>query len=108
MPNKHGRTTEYEMSVAVLKYLSNHPHLEASQQELREVMPDYIDLTEGDMADSTTRPGEKLWEQIIRNIQSHKDTGTNFIKLGLLDHVPDGGLRITQRGLEFLADLDES
>lgn len=93
MPNNHGRTTEYEMSVAVLRYLSHQPNYEASHKEIRAAIPHYVKLTDGDMEDSPSRPGERLWEQIARNIQSHKETSTNFINLGLLDHVPGGGFQ---------------
>ena len=108
MPNKIGRTTELEMSIAVLRYLAHQPQGEAHQDELRDAIPYYVDLTEGDREFSTTRPGEQLWEQIARNIQSHKDNPKNFIKLGYLDHVPGGGLSITEAGRDFLESLDES
>lgn len=108
MPNKTGRTTEYDMSVAVLRYLCHQPHGEASQRELRTAIPHYIDLTDGDTEDSLTRPGEKLWEQIIRNIQSHKASPNNFINLGYLEHVRGGGLRITLDGRKFISKLDAS
>ena len=108
MPNKVGRTSEYEMSVATLRYLSHQPYHEASQEEIRAAMPHYINLTDGDTEDSPSRPGEQRWEQIVRNIQSHKGSPNNFIKLGLLDHVAGGGLRATEKGLGFLFDLDES
>ena len=106
MPSKIGRTTEYEMSVAVLRYLHHQPDGEASQEELRAAMPHYIDLTDGDMEDSPTRPGEQRWEQIVRNINSHKASPNNFIHLGYLEHVPGGGLRITQKGRDFLLEFD--
>ena len=108
MPSKTGRTTEYDMSVAVLRYLRHQPYGEASQQELRAAIPHYIELTDGDMEDSLTRPGEQLWEQIIRNIQSHKASPNNFINLGYLEHVRGGGLRITPEGRELISKLDAS
>ena len=108
MPSKTGRTTECDMSVAVLRYLHHQPHGEASQRELRAAIPHYIDLTDGDMGDSPTRPGEQLWEQIIRNIQSHTASPNNFINLGYLEHVRGGGLRITLEGREFISKLDAS
>lgn len=108
MPNKQGRTGEREMSLAVLRYLRHQPHGEASQEELRAAIPHYIDLTDGDMEDSPTRPGEQRWEQIVRNIQSHKDSPNNFINLGYLEHVPGGGLRITTEGHDFISKLDGS
>ena len=108
MPNKSGRTTEYEMSLAVLRYLRHQPEGEASQEELREAIPYYIDLTDGDIEDSPSRPGEQRWQQIIRNIQSHHTNPRNFINIGYLEHVPGGGLRITPEGHEFITALDAS
>ena len=107
MPSKIGRTTEREMAIAVMRFLASQPHGEATQEEIRCAIPAYIDLTEGDMEDSPTRPGERLWEQIIRNINSHKNNSTNFIFLGYLQPVTDG-FRITQEGLDFLESLDEA
>ena len=108
MPSKTGRTTEYEMSVSVLRYLLNHARGEASQEELREPIPNYIDLTDGDTEDSTTRPGEKLWEQIVRNILSHKANKKNFVNQGYLKPVREGGLRITEEGRDFIRNLDDT
>ena len=108
MPSKLERTTEYEMSLAVLRYLRRPPQGEASQEELRAVVPHYIDLTDGDMEASPTRPGEQRWEQIVRNIQSHKDNPNNFINLGYLERVPGGGLRMTPAGYEFISEFDAS
>ena len=45
------------------------------------------DLTSGDSEYSGTRPGERLWEQLLRNIQSHHTNSNNFISLGYLDHI---------------------
>ena len=121
MPSKIERTSEYEMSLAVLGYLRHQPYGEASQEELRAAIPHYIDLTNGDMEDSPSRPGEQRWEQIMRNIQSHhanrRNAGNrtshhanpnNFVSLGYLEHVPGGGLRITAEGHEFISKLDAS
>ena len=62
MPSKLERTTEYEMSVAVLRYLHHQPDGEASQKELRAAIPHYVDLTDGDLEYSPSRPGEQRWE----------------------------------------------
>lgn len=108
MRTRVGRTSEQDMSIAVMRYLAHQPYGEATLPEIRAAIPHYVELTEGDLAYSGTRSGEQLWEQILRNINSHKASNTNFIKRGLLDAVPGGGLRITQAGYKFLADLDES
>ena len=56
---------------------------------------------------SNTRPGERMWEQLLRNIhiQSHHTNPSNFIALGYLVHTKGGGYTITDEGREFLEAL---
>lgn len=107
MPNAHGRTTEFEMSIAVSRILRDTPGGWMNLEELRHQVPGYIELTEGDRTLSDTRPGESLWEQLLRNIQSHNANPNNFIHLGYLEHVEGGGYAITDAGREFLERLEE-
>lgn len=102
MPSKIGRTTEYEMSVAVMRIAATKHGGYATMDELRDEIPNFINLTPGDNEYSTTRPGERLWEQLLRNIQSHHTSTTNFIFLGYLDHIRGGGYAITDAGRELL------
>jgi hypothetical protein len=97
------RTTEAEMSVAVLRILAESPDGEATIEQIKKQIPDYITLTEGDLQPSPTRNGEALWEQIVRNIVSHGNAGTagNIITEGYVEHRP-GSLRITQTGRSHL------
>ena len=106
MPSKVGRTTEYEMSVAVAKSAAAKPGGYVTLDELRVEVPHYIPLTPGDLEYSTTRPGECLWVQLLRNIQSHHKSPNNLICLGYLEHIPGGGYAITDAGREFLESLD--
>lgn len=64
---------------------------------LKTLIPDYINLTAEDCAPSLTRQGEELWEQIVRNIVSHKGADGNIIAEGFAEHLP-GELRITDAG----------
>ena len=105
MPRKHGRTTERQVSIAVLKVLRTKPNHSATLEELRDEVPQFLDLADGDLAPSETRPGENLWEQLLRNIQSHHDSKNNFIRLGYLRSI-GGGYRATTEGLEFLVSLE--
>ena len=106
MPSKVGRTTEHEMSVMVAKAATAKPGGYVTLDELRAEIPHYIQLTPGDLKYSTIRPGECLWEQLLRNIQSHYKSPNNFIRLGYLEHIPGGGYAITDNGREFLKSLD--
>ena len=105
MPSKSGRTTEYEMSVSVMEIAASKPDGYASLDVLRAEIPNYIDLTPGDNVYSHTRPGERMWEQLLRNIQSHHANVSNLIALGYLVHIKGGGYAITGKGREFLKKL---
>ena len=105
MASKIGRSTEYEMSVAVLRIAATKPSGHVPLNELRAKIPNYVDLTSGDSEYSSTRPGERLWEQLLRNIQSHHTSPNNFISLGYLNHIRGGGYTITDEGRAFLKTL---
>lgn len=96
------RVTEYDVALAVLKIASANPSGICSLNQARNEIPNYLQLSADDLADSETRPGEPMWHQQIRNIQSHHAAEGNFIYDGLLEHVPGGGYRITEKGLKFL------
>ena len=96
------RTTEFEISIATLQVANTKPNGIASFDDLRSEIPLYINLTQGDLQYSSTRPGERLWEQLIRNIQSHHNSDGNFIALGYLEHVRGVGYRITSAGRSYL------
>ena len=84
---------------------SDSPGGYASLDELRDEIPNYTDLTPGDNVYSNTRPGERMWEQLLRNIQSHHTNAGNFIALGYLIHTKGGGYEITDEGRAFLETL---
>lgn len=96
------RTTEREMSFAVSEICAGREDGYATLPELREEIPNRISLTPGDLQPSPTRPGERMWEQILRNIRSHHDRSTNFICLGYLEYIRGGAFRITDEGREML------
>lgn len=49
---------------------------------------------------------DSKFSQIVRNLKSHKDSGTSIFKKGLALEEPEG-FRITPAGREFLAQLPE-
>lgn len=83
------RVTEAEMADVVRKILARRPNESATFQELREMIPHRIHLSRGDRAKSPSRPGEEVWEQILRNLSSHEHEG--FVRVA-------GGLRLQWRG----------
>jgi hypothetical protein len=92
------RTNESEISIAVLRILANEPSGEATTNQLKKLVPKHINLTIGDRAQSDTRENEELWEQIVRNIVSHKKTEGNIIAEGFANSPSRGKLRITPAG----------
>ncbi len=101
MPNNSKRSTEHEISIAVLQYLATISSGEAKISQIKKHVPDFIHLTETDMRDSQTRPNERMWEQQVRNIVSHRNAEGNFIAEGLLTYNPDT-LQITDAGRLYL------
>lgn len=99
---KHNRTSEAEIGRAVLVILAQSPGGEASLAELRDQVPNHVHLTAEDRAPSLTRKGEELWEQIVRNITSHKESPGNLIAEGLVENHKKGKLRITSAGHLYL------
>lgn len=105
MPTAPNRTSEREISIAVLQILIGCPSGAATLPELRQQLPHHIAFTDEDNELSDTRPAERMWEQVLRNIQSHHDTPGNFIYEGLLRHLDGGGYAITAAGRRFVDDL---
>jgi hypothetical protein len=88
------RITETEIADIVEAYLKEKTSGQASIKELVHVIPDRVALSEEDLAQSTTRRNEALWEQQVRNITSHQGSPGNAIFEGKLVAVP-GGLALT-------------
>lgn len=84
------RITEGEIAEIVESYLKEKSSGQASIKELVRVIPDRVTLSEEDMAQSTTRPNEAVFEQQVRNITSHKSAPGNAIFEGKLVAIPGG------------------
>lgn len=96
-------TSEHVISAATLKIAAAHPNGVATFKRLRSDIPKHISLTKSDLAPSSTRGGEPMWHQIVRNIKSHDKVEGNYIAEGWLEHVPRSGYRITPAGRVRLA-----
>lgn len=90
------RITEAEIADLVVQILSERPTGEATIAELVAEIPNRVRLSVEDRAPSSTRNGEEIWEQQVRNITSHKASPGNAIYEGRLTSVA-GGLRITRK-----------
>ncbi|MEI6799129.1 MAG: hypothetical protein WCO04_07930 [Pseudomonadota bacterium] len=96
-------TNEQQISLATLIIAAAQTNGTASFYRLKVEIPKKIMLTASDWAPSTTRNGEPMWHQLIRNIKSHSVNDGNFIAEGWLEHVPRVGYRITAAGRRYLA-----
>ena len=92
------RTSEPEIAKAVLRILAETHHGEATINHIKKRIPEFIKLTEGDQKQSDTRKNEEVWEQIVRNIVSHKGAEGNIVAEGFANSPSRGRLRITEAG----------
>lgn len=98
---KGGRTSENEIAVAALRIAAEHPGGESTTEVLKDNMPDYIELSPGDLEASPTRLGEQMFHQIVGNIVSHRDSQGNIIFEGYAEYT-GSGIRITEAGRAHL------
>lgn len=91
------RVTETDVANAVVEILAHEPDGEATISKIVKEVPKYLKLSGEDRAPSSTRNGEEIWEQQVRNITSHKASPGNYIYEGYLE-VVRGGLRLTVSG----------
>lgn len=92
------KNAEERISYGVLQIAAAHPEGIASFRRCRSQIPIMVELTASDLAPSSTRPGEPMWHQIVRNIKSHDKEDNNYIARGYLEHLPKRGYRITRSG----------
>ncbi len=96
------RVTEAEISIAALRIAAKQKNGLATFSRLKKEIPDYVNLSAGDQAQSITRPNEELWEQLVRNIKSHSKTFRNILHEGYAIHVSRRGYQITDSGRRYL------
>lgn len=92
------RTSEPEIAKAVLRILAETHHGEATINHIKKRIPDFVKLTEGDQKQSDTRKNEEVWEQIVRNIVSHKAAEGNIVAEGFVTCPSRGRMRLTDAG----------
>src|SRR5438128_2562730 len=92
------KDAEERISRGVLRIAASRSNGVATFKRCRAEIPSIVNLTQADTAPSTTRRGEQMWHQIVRNIKSHYKEESNYLRLGYLEHVPKVGYRITDAG----------
>lgn len=98
-----GRLREPEARLLALQIAATFPNHEATTTQIKELIPDYRELTAADLAPSKTRNGERMWQQITGNIVSHKPTSTSIFSRGLATRTRNG-IRVTDKGIELLKE----
>jgi hypothetical protein len=97
------KISEHAIGEAALEVLALSPGGTATIRELKERIPNHVNLSQEDLKSSQTRNGEQMWEQQVRNLVSHRATEGNIIAEGLATHSP-GRLTITQAGQTHVAN----
>lgn len=97
------RTFEKQMRVIVLRVAADSASGEITTTEAKERAHHFFSPTHGDLEPNPNRGDEPMYYQIIGNvIGSHEGSSMNIYHNGYAERTPDG-LRITQKGREFLA-----
>ncbi|APG61808.1 hypothetical protein LPB140_02005 [Sphingorhabdus lutea] len=76
---------ERQFAEAVERYLFDAGG-DARMRQIIRNLPHYIELTPAERRRSKTRPREEMWEQIVRNIVSHRYLADNAINRGKLHY----------------------
>ncbi len=96
-------TSEHEIAEGVIRVAATRDNGIATFKRLYSELPKYVALTKDDWVPSTTRNGEPMWHQIVRNIKSHHNTEGNAIHEGWLEHLPRTGYKVTPQGRDHIA-----
>ena len=100
-PKKAGRTSESEFAIVALRIAADSPQGEITTTQMKKKIPNYVELTPGDLKQSETRLNEKVYQQIIGNIISHWENGGIIIGHGYAEYT-GSGIRITEAGRAHL------
>lgn len=98
---KTNKLGEPEARLLALQIAAKFPGREATTTQIKDAIPDYRELTPGDLAASPTRAGECVWQQIIGNVVSHQKSSTSLFNRGLAVRTKNG-IRVTEKGIEYL------
>lgn len=94
---------EHDIARGVMQIASTQPSGICTFKRAYAEIPNYVHLDANNRSPSATRPGEEMWQQLVRNIKCHDGAIGNFITDGLLVHVPRVGYQITSLGRSRLS-----
>lgn len=102
--NPRDRIYEREARLLALKIAAQCLNRRASTDYIKRMTPAYTSLSEADLKPSTSRRNEQMWQQIIGNVISHRDSPQGPFRRGFATRTNDG-LEVTDRGVDYLNSL---
>lgn len=101
---ENDRLREAEARILALKIAAECDGYTASTEYIKKRVPELIPLTEKDLQQSASRPRERLWQQIVGNVISHKPGNRSIFNQGLAERTPNG-LKVTKEGINYLNNI---
>lgn len=98
------RLRESEARILALKIACQQPDRYATTEFIKNSIPDYFPLSHIDLRPSGPRYPEPHWEQIVRNVISHKSNPLGPFELGYATRTDDG-LQVTDFGADYLKSI---
>lgn len=98
------RTPEDEMRIAALRVAAGKPDGKATTTQIKNEVDRYVSLTPADRLPSKTRPNEAMYQQIVGNIVSHRQSKNSIFGMGWAIYTGNG-IQITDVGRQYLNTL---
>jgi hypothetical protein len=98
------RTSENAMRIAALQVAASKPRGRATTTEIKNEVNQYLSLTAEDLVPSKTRRNEVMYQQIVGNIVSHRESKNSIFAKGWAIYTGDG-IQITDAGRQHLKSL---
>ncbi len=98
------RLREAEARILALKIAAECKDYTASTEYIKRRVPELVPLTDKDLEQSASRPREKLWQQIVGNVISHKPGNRSIFNQGLAERTSNG-LKVTDDGIVYLNNI---
>lgn len=102
--NSEDRLREREAGALVLKVLGSIPSQSASTGKIKDLIPEFYDLSAADLAPSPSRKNEAMWRQIIGNVKVHRASSTSIFARGFAKETR-GGVSLTPKGRDYLKSI---
>ena len=103
---KVGKLREPEARILALRIAATFPNRQASIARIKKEVPNFRELSDADLKPSPSRSNERMWQQIVGNVVSHKGAGTSIFNSGWAVRIESRkSIRVTEKGLAHLKKL---